>query len=132
MAAVDASSQPSGKRRPAARDDVAVPDLSGRGIAVRHARTPPGLPLHEEKSVVKVRRTLIAEPGIWMTVSTQTNISEAAARKLVYSFKRAKPSRRVPEATGKFDALHYRDGNRWLVAAVYQPPADTTQQPRSR
>jgi len=56
-----------------------------------------------------------------MTIRTRTHLNEAAARRLVHSFQRAKPARLVPEATGRFRARVFRRDTKWLAAAVCDP-----------
>ena len=115
----DAGSPASG--RPVSRR-APLPELAVQPIVERLDQPPVAAPSSSEKPMVKARRNLISEPGKWMLLATRTNLNEANARRLVHSFKRAKPARLDPTATGKFDARVVHRNNRWQVAAVYQPP----------
>ena len=102
----------------------ALPELASRPLGRRLRVAPMASPRSDETMMVKARRGLINEPGRWIELSTRHTLSEAAARRLVASFVRAKPARLDPDATGSFHARAYQRGRRWHVAATYQPPPD--------
>jgi hypothetical protein len=115
---------PSTAARAAVEGRGALPELATRPLGRRLRVAPKSSPHGDETVMVKARRGLINEPGTWIELSTRHTLSEAAARRLVASFMRAKPARLDPDATGSFRARAYQRGRRWHVAAAYQPPAD--------
>ncbi len=98
----------------------AVPALADDPILERLDRAPPPAPKTSETAHDKARRQLIAQPGQWMVLKTRAKLSEATARQLVRSYQRAKPSRLVEHATGRFTARPFQRDDTWLVAAVYE------------
>ncbi len=56
-----------------------------------------------------------------MVLKTRAKLSEATARRTVRSYQRAKPSRLVQQATGRFQARPFVRNDTWLVAVSYQP-----------
>ncbi len=100
----------------------ALPELATRPLGRRLGVAPKSSPRGDETVMVKARRGLIAEPERWIELSTRHTLSEAAARRLVASFVRAKPARLDPDATGTFAARAYQRNGRWHVAATYLPP----------
>jgi len=63
-----------------------------------------------------------AAPGSRMrSHGVRAKLSEATARRTVRSYQRAKPSRLVQQATGRFQARPFVRNDTWLVAVSYQP-----------
>lgn len=117
MSKTDASNQSSG--RSGRRDEL--PSLADEPVLERLNGPPAAVPSARESAHEKMRRQLIAEPSQWVVLSTRTKLTEALARRLARSYQRAKPSRLVADATGRFAARPFvRDGV-WLVAACYEP-----------
>jgi len=104
---------------PGARRD-ALPALAGDPILERLDAAPPQAPKASETPHDKARRALIAAPGQWMVLNARVRLSEASARRLARSYQRAKPSRLVEQATGRFSARPFVRDDTWLVAAVYE------------
>jgi len=96
---------------PALADDPILERLDAPPVAAQKAET-----AHE-----KARRELIEYPGQWMVLNARVKLSEASARRLVRSYQRAKPSRLVTSATGRFAARPFIRDGKWLVAAAYEP-----------
>jgi hypothetical protein len=82
---------------------------------------PPLAPKANESPHDKARRELIAAPGQWMVLNARVKLSEATARRMARSYQRAKPSRLVEHATGRFTARPFVRDGMWLVAAAYEP-----------
>ena len=99
----------------------AVPALADDPILETLDRAPPPAPKASETAHDKARRQLIAQPGQWMVLKTRAKLSEATARRTVRSYQRAKPSRLVEHATGRFLARPFIRDDTWLVAVAYQP-----------
>ncbi len=99
----------------------AVPALADDPILETLDRAPPPAPKASETAHDKARRQLIAQPGQWMVLKTRAKLSEATARRTVRSYQRAKPSRLVEHATGRFQARPFVRNDTWLVAVSYQP-----------
>ena len=99
-----------------------VPELAtGRPILERLDGPPPVLPPANQTAAELARRQLIGQPGQWMALNPRVKLTEASARRLARSFQRSKPARLDEAAAGRFDARAFLRGDRWLVAAVYQP-----------
>ncbi len=98
-----------------------VPALADDPILETLDRAPPLAPKASETPHDKARRQLIAQPGQWMVLKTRAKLSEATARRTVRSYQRAKPSRLVQQATGRFQARPFVRNDTWLVAVSYQP-----------
>jgi hypothetical protein len=98
----------------------AVPALADDPILEKLDGPPPLAPKANESAHDKARRELIAAPGQWMVLNARVKLSEATARRMVRSYQRAKPSRLVEHATGRFAARPFVRGDAWLVAAVYE------------
>jgi hypothetical protein len=99
--------------------------LADDPILERLAGPPPLAPKANESAHEKARRELIAHPGQWMVLNARVKLSEATARRMVRSYQRAKPSRLVEQAKGRFAARPFVRDDAWLVAAVYETePAD--------
>ncbi len=99
-----------------------VPELAtGRPILERLDGPPPVLPPANQTAAELARRQLIGQPGQWMALNARVKLTEASARRLARSFQRSKPARLDEAAAGRFDARAFHRGDRWLVAAVYQP-----------
>lgn len=95
---------------PALADDPILERLDAPPVAAQKAES-----AHE-----KARRELIEYPGQWMILNARVKLSEASARRLVRSYQRAKPSRLVTSATGRFAARPFIRDGKWLVAAAYE------------
>ncbi len=108
-------------RRPGsgARRDT-LPALSDDPILERLDAAPPQAPKSSETPHDKARRMLISQPGQWMVLNVRVKLSEATARRLARSYQRAKPSRLVEQASGRFAARPFVRDDTWLVAAVYE------------
>ncbi len=98
-----------------------VPALADDPILERLDGPPPLAPKATESAHDKARRELIAKPDQWMVLQTRARLSEATARRTVRSYQRAKPSRLVEHATGRFLARPFIRDDTWLVAVAYQP-----------
>ena len=89
---------------------------------------PPEPPRPPRTAIDKTRLVLIATPGQIHRLSPKfSDVGRAA--KLAATFKRAKPSKLSPTATGTFDARPYfdPDGRKWRIAARYLSPDLPTQ-----
>ncbi len=104
---------------PGARRDT-LPALSDDPIMERLDAAPPQPPKSSETPHDKARRVLISHPGQWMVLNARAKLSEATARRLARSYQRAKPSRLVEQASGRFSARPFVRDATWLVAAVYE------------
>ncbi len=102
-----------------ARRDT-LPALSDDPILERLDTAPPQAPKSSETAHDKARRVLISQPGQWMVLNARGKLSEATARRLARSYQRAKPSRLVEQASGRFSARPFVRDDTWLVAAVYE------------
>ena len=98
-----------------------LPELADEPILERLEGPPPAAPKVNESAHDKARRELIAAPGQWMVLNARVTLSEAAARRLARSYQRAKPSRLVDDAGGRFEARPFVRDDTWMVAAVYRP-----------
>jgi len=102
-----------------ARRDT-LPALSGDLILECLDSAPPRAPKSSETPHDKARRVLISQPDQWMVLNARAKLSEATARRLARSYQRAKPSRLVEQASGRFSARPFVRDDTWLVAAVYE------------
>ena len=88
-------------------------------------RWPPEPPRPPKTPVEKARLTLIDAPGqVHRLTWTFSDVARASA--LASSFRRAKPSKLDPTATGTFDARAFFDPDerKWRIAARYLPVED--------
>jgi hypothetical protein len=99
----------------------ALPSLADDPILEKLDAAPPLAPKAGESAHDKARRALIAQPGQWMVLNARAKLNEATARRIVRSYQRAKPSRLVEQAVGRFEARPFLRDDVWLVAAVYTP-----------
>ena len=86
-------------------------------------RWPEQPPRAARTAIDKTRLSLIDTPGQVHRLSPKfSDVGRAA--KLAAAFKRAKPSKLSPTATGTFDARAFfdPDSRQWRVAARYLPP----------
>jgi hypothetical protein len=97
----------------------ALPELGDNPILERLDVAPLPAPSAAESSHDKARRALIAEPGQWVVLNARVKLSEATARRLARSYQRAKPTRLVASANGRFTARPFIRNDTWLVAAAY-------------
>lgn len=119
MAAGSGGSGRAGRAGHGVRRDP-VPALADDPILERLDGPPPLAPKANESAHDKARRELIAAPGQWMVLNARVKLSEATARRMARSYQRAKPSRLVEHATGRFAARPFVRDDVWLVAAVYE------------
>lgn len=90
-------------------------------------RWPEQPPRGARTAIDKTRLSLIDTPGQVHRLSPKfSDVGRAA--KLAAAFKRAKPSKLSPTATGTFDARAFFDpaSRQWRIAARYLPPTDPT------
>jgi len=88
---------------------------------------PPEPPRPPKTPVDKARLALIDAPGqVHRLAWTFSDVGRASA--LASSFRRAKPSKLSPSATGTFDARAFFDPDerKWRIAARYLPAEDET------
>lgn len=55
-----------------------------------------------------------------MVLNRRVKLSEATARRIARSYQRAKPSRLVEQASGRFSSRPFVRDDTWLAAAVYE------------
>lgn len=118
---VDGKTGRSGRRGGQGARRVALPELAADPILERLHEAPAEAPKASESAHDKVRRAVITAGGQWVVLNTRTALNEASARRLARSYQRAKPSRLVEAATGKFAARPFVRDDTWLVAVAYQP-----------
>jgi hypothetical protein len=97
-------------------------DATLDGTLDRWPDQPPRAP---RTPIDKTRLALIATPGQVHRLSPKfSDVGRAA--KTAAAFKRAKPSKLSPTATGTFDARAFYDpdSRQWRIAARYLPPGN--------
>jgi hypothetical protein len=90
-------------------------------------RWPPEPPRAPKTPVERARLTLIDTPGqVHRLAWTFSDVARAS--RVASSFRRAKPSKLSPSATGTFDARAFFDPTerKWRIAARYLPAGDET------
>ena len=105
---------------PQARPPPRLIDTTLDGTLDRWPEQPPRAP---HTPIDKTRMALIDTPGQVHRLSPKfSDVGRAA--KLAANFKRAKPSKLSPGATGTFDARAFSDPDtrQWRIAARYLPP----------
>ncbi len=115
------SGKPSGGGRGVRREGL--PELASDPILERLDEAPAEAPKARETPHDKVRREVIAAAGQWVVLNTRVALSEASARRVARSYQRAKPSRLVDSANGRFAARPFMRDETWLVAVAYESAA---------
>ncbi len=93
---------------------------------------PPPPPRQARTAIERTRLALIAHPGQIRTLTwALSDVGRANA--LASSFRRARPSKLDPAATGHFDARAFYDpaNRKWRIAARYLPAAEAETHPPS-
>ena len=111
-------------------DPPRLVDATLDGTLDRWPEQPPRAP---RTPIDKTRMALIDTPGQVHRLSPKfSDVGRAA--KLAANFKRAKPSKLSPTATGTFDARPFFDPDtrQWRIAARYLPPPAPTPPPTPR